>query len=199
MATLTQEEARALQPGERIAALTFEELDLRRHDFADSELADCVFVGCNLADARFNSAVMKNCRFENCSWQGTDLFGVAVSGCKMMAADFTRGTRIVAATFVDTNVDYSLFRGVDLRRIEFRDCAVREADFTGADLSSASFLNCDLDGADLSAATTRNTDLRGSKLGGFDLRHGPYGVIVDGGQALVLVEALGLSVLDVRT
>lgn len=72
---------------------------------------------------------------------------------------------------------------------------MREADLTGARAVEATLQGLDLSGAQLSGADLSGADLRGSDLTALDPREvGLAGAQVDGGQAVVLVTALGLRV-----
>jgi uncharacterized protein YjbI with pentapeptide repeats len=73
---------------------------------------------------------------------------------------------------------------------------MRECDLYGADLSGASLVNCDLTDADWTGVRTRDTDLRGSSIRGLDLRTGPFGVVLTTGQAVALVQDVGVKVID---
>lgn len=179
-----------------LRALSFDGLSLVGADFSDRVIENCSFRDAVLTDSRFNTSTIRACEFAGAGVQGISLFAANVEECKMMGLDFTRGTRFDAATFTRVNLDYGLFRGVDLAGVEFNGCAMRECDFTGADLTNASLIDCDLSDADWSGATTRGTDLRGSSTRGLDLRRGPYGVILTTRQAVALVEDLGVRVFD---
>jgi fluoroquinolone resistance protein len=186
----------ALSALRELRGLSFEGLSLIGWDFSDRVFEDCSFRDCALADARFNASTLRACEFAGAGVQGISLFAATVEECKMMGLDFTRGARFDAATFKRVNFDYTLFRGLDLTRVEFVGCSMRECDFTGADLSDATLTECDLTDADWSSTTTSSTDLRGSSMRGLDLRRGPYGVIVTTKQAVALVGDLGVQVID---
>lgn len=196
MRQLSQSDLPALESVRELRGLSFEGLSLVGRDFADHIIEDCSFRDCALADARFNASKIRSCEFAGAGVQGISLFAATVEECKMMGLDFTRGARFDAATFARVNFDYTLLRGLDLTRVEFVGCSMRECDFTGADLTDASLVDCDLTDADWSSTTTASTDLRGSSARGLDLRRGPYGVIVTTRQAVALVEDLGVRVID---
>jgi len=196
MREVTQTEIQGFLPEGCYEGMVFDGLDLRRLDLTGSRFEECVFVDCNLGDSKLNGGMLTNCRFENVGLQGTDLFGVAITGCKFMAANFTQGTRLVVTSFSHVNLDYAVFRGVNLSGLEFTDCTLREADLSLADLSEANLVNCDLDSVDWTGAITRDTDVRGSQLRGLDLRTGPRGFIVTTNQLVGLAEDIGVRVVD---
>jgi uncharacterized protein YjbI with pentapeptide repeats len=72
---------------------------------------------------------------------------------------------------------------------------MREADLTEMRAAGATLRDLDLSGAQLSGADLSGADLRGSDLTALDPREVELaGAQVDGGQAVVLVTALGLRV-----
>lgn len=176
--------------------LAFDGLRLVGRDLSDRVVEDCSFRDCVLTDVGFNSSTIRRCTFEGASVQGASFFGASVEECKMMGLDFGRGVRFGASTFIRTNLDYCLLRGVDLVKVEFAECSMVECDFTGADLSQASLIGCDLTDADWSGVRARQTDLRGSRVRGFDLREGPYGVVLTSRQVAGLAGDLGITVID---
>ncbi|MDA3937433.1 MAG: pentapeptide repeat-containing protein [Actinomycetota bacterium] len=197
MRTVTQGELLDFAPEDHHDGLLFDGLDMRQMDLAGSQFTDCVFLDCNLGDAKLNGGQLKNCRFEDVGLQGTDFFGVQIIGCKLMAADFTKGTRLVATGFSHVNLDYAIFRGVNLSGLEFSDCSLREADLSLTDLRESTLVNCDLDRVEWTGSLTQDTDVRGSQLRGLDLRVGPHGFIFTTGQVVSLVEDFGVRVMDI--
>jgi fluoroquinolone resistance protein len=193
---LAQSDIPSLAEERDLRSLSFDGLNLAGHDFSDAVIEDCSFRECVLTDARFNTSTIRACEFAGAGVQGISLFAATVEECKMMGLDFTRGSRLDAATFARVNLDYALLRGVDLTGVEFTGCSMRECDLTNADLVNASLVECDLTDADWSGASTRGTDLSGSRVRGLDLRRGPYGVILTTRQAVSLVEDLGVRVFD---
>jgi uncharacterized protein YjbI with pentapeptide repeats len=72
---------------------------------------------------------------------------------------------------------------------------MREADLTDVRAAGATLRDLDLSAAQLSGADLSGADLRGSDLSALDPREVELaGARVDGGQAVVLVTALGLQV-----
>jgi fluoroquinolone resistance protein len=72
---------------------------------------------------------------------------------------------------------------------------MREADLTDVRAAGATLRDLDLSAAQLSGADLSGADLRGSDLTALDPREVELtGAQVDGGQAVVLVTALGLRV-----
>ena len=196
MRQLRQSDLARLSDERELANLSFDGLSLVGLDLADRLIEDCTFHDAVLTDAKFNASVIRRCEFTDAAVQGADFFSVAFEDCKMMGLDFTRGTRLAAATLTNVNLDYSLLRGADLADLEFTGCFLRECDLTNADLTDATFVDCDLTDADWTGATTRNTDVRGSRIRGLDLRRGPYGLVLTTRQAVALVEDVGVQVID---
>jgi fluoroquinolone resistance protein len=94
-------------------------------------------------------------------------------------------------------MDYSVFRGVSLKKMRFERCSFAEADFSLADLDEAIFKDCDLSNVDLQQTTFAYTDLRGSNLTGWNpKRYDLTGIIVTPSQLEALAGEIGIHVVS---
>jgi fluoroquinolone resistance protein len=150
-----------------------------------STLTECAFTGANLSRVDLTDTRLVDCTF---------------SRCKILAVNFAAtGVGAISATpvvFESCQLDYSSFQDVDAAGFVFRDCSLREVDFTGARLQRAVFTGCRLEGArfaradlsesDLREATgyaidPRETKLRGARFSPADALAllAPFGIVVD--------------------
>lgn len=96
--------------------------------------------------------------------------------------------------FRSCKLDYGFFQSVDFRAIQFYDCTLREADFSGANLSKVVFKNCDFSGSSLANVNIEKADFRGSRNYFIDpklakMKEAQFSFP----EALVLIEALGVK------
>jgi fluoroquinolone resistance protein len=174
--------------------------DETRH--AHAELDGARFEGCSLArvdlrNARLNGAVFRDCNLSGARIARANLFGVTFERCKLMGVDFHDGLTLTAATFTGCNLDFSIFRGVVLDKMTFRDCTFVEADLSMTSLRLATFADCDLSGVDLRETVFFQTDVRGSMLGGWNLKRDELaGIVVSPGQAWELLGEIGVLVIE---
>jgi fluoroquinolone resistance protein len=65
-------------------------------------------------------------------------------------------------------MDYCSFFRKKMKKTMFRDCSIKDADFTETDLSMASFTNCDLMNTVFTGTILEKTDFRTAKNYAFD-------------------------------
>ena len=190
----------AFEDGGRYAGLVLSRLTLPEHRaenvvvegarFVRVEADRAAWPGLSLSDARFEV-----CSLTNARWEKAAISRVEFLECRMTGFSVAAETRLWDVVFRDCQMALSSFRFAACQRVRFERCVLTEADFQSADLTGAVFDGCDLRQAELSGATLAGADLRGSLLDG--LRAGPAelrGAVVDHGQAVAVVEALGLTV-----
>ncbi|MEA3341442.1 MAG: pentapeptide repeat-containing protein [Chloroflexota bacterium] len=160
------------------AGQTFKKIRLEQARLVSTEFHDCTFDRCSFAEAAFQS-----CRFVNCVFMRCDLSLIQVPKCSFVAVRFesskvigvnwTRArwsaTKLGApVSFSECAISHSTFIGLNLKRIQIRDCVavdvdfreadLSQADFAGTDLSDSLFLGTDLAKADLSRARNYQID-----------------------------------------
>lgn len=186
-------------------------------DFTGCDLTDTHFLHCQFYDreseqgCNFSRATLKDARFKHCDmsmshFRATNALGIEISECRAQGADFrgasfmnmiTTKTWFCSAFITKTNLSYANFSKVVLEKCELWEnrwvgTLVQGATFSGSDLSggefsafdwrSADFTHCDLTRSITSDLDLRSTDLEGVKL--------------DSAQISILVERLGILVVD---
>jgi uncharacterized protein YjbI with pentapeptide repeats len=180
----------------------YRNLILDEQRYPRAELEGAIFDACSLQridlrDARLNGAVFRDCNLTGARLAGANMFGVTFERCKLMGVDFHDGLTLTAATFTGCILDYTIFRGVALDKMVFRECTFVEADLSLTNLRLATFADCDLTGVDLIETEFFQTDLRGSTLGGWHLRRTDLsGIVVTSAQMRELALAIGIVVVD---
>jgi fluoroquinolone resistance protein len=124
--------------------VAFERVLLRGRTLTAARFVDCTWTRSDLSGAAFAKCVFQGCRFED---------------CKAVGVDWTLVARLAACEFERCVLDHVSFPGMKLAGFVFRDCRLREALLTGADLAGAT-----LEGSDLTGATFGRTILAGADL-----------------------------------
>lgn len=186
-------------------------------DFSGCDLTDTRFLHCQFYDreseqgCNFSRAILKDASFKHCdismnNFRSIDALGMEISECRAQGADFrgasfmnmiTTKSWFCSAFITKTNLSYANFSKVVLEKCELWEnrwvgTNVLGASLSGSDLSggefsafdwrSADFTHCDLTRSITSDLDLRNTDLEGVKL--------------DSAQVSILVERLGIMVVD---
>ena len=186
-----------IQADETYRGYAYDGQDLRHSGMEDYVFDDCSFIEADLTSSRLNGAVFRTCDLSGARMSGCKLFSASVDGCKLLGWDLRDGLNLTATAFTGCTLDFSLFRGVSLRKMMLERCALVEADLSLADLRETTFRDCDLSNVDLNEAIFHLTDLRGSTLTGWNLRrHDLAGIVIDTWQLRALATEIGILVLD---
>ncbi len=150
--------------------LELEEVTLRECDMASATLRrvvlrDCDVVDCDLSLARFLDCRFVECRFTRCRAVGVAWTGAEGSLIARVPFSFA-ACRLDLGSFQGIDVTGSVFRDCSLREVDFTEAVLRGVDFTGSDLAGATFHRSDLRGADLVGALNVTLDPRQNRLAG---------------------------------
>ncbi len=137
-----------------ISGADFEACQFRNCSFQETEFDECSlmtssFVGCNLTLARF-----PRCRLATVQFKRSKLIGINWTVARWPLLGLGP-----ALSFDDCVVSQSVFMGMALKGIGFKDCIAHEVDFSDSNLAK-----CDFSGTDLSGARFNQTDLSGADL-----------------------------------
>ncbi len=160
------------------------------HCWHDVFLQAC-FTGIRLFDC-----LMERCDFSAVDWEKARMRRVDFLGCRLL------GTNMIEATFEDVafngcTADGAVFGLAKFKAARFERCRMRGATFEGADLTGVVFHECDLAQADLRGAILHGTDFSASKIDGVTVSPGDLqGAIISPGQAVQVVELLGITIKD---
>lgn len=129
---------------------TFDKISYANKAVSGREFEACHFVNCDFSGSNFSGNDFIDCRFENCNLsmmqlQYTGIKNVSFENCKLLGIDFsTCNEFLFAVHFEHCILDFVSFLKRRLRKTTFRDCSIKEANFTQADLTGSAFINCDL-------------------------------------------------------
>lgn len=157
--------------GRRPANAVLEEVTLTTADVLDRsdlirEFIRCTFQACELqgtwmAGRTFSECTFRDCDLSNADLDRTALREVSFERCKLMGARFDRcHTFLLSISFAQCILDLASFHGLKLKGTRFAMCRMRETDLSDADLSNASFKECDLGGALFDGTLLEGADLR---------------------------------------
>ena len=146
-----------------------EKVHLEQDEILRGNYTDCIFVQCS-----FEAVVLNNCRFSSCIFQECNLNLAQIAKCsfpstrfeksKLMGINWTQGDWSTSGFgnlvgFFDCVISHSTFIGLELKRIQMKNCIANEVDFRDADLSYVDF-----GGTDLARSIFGNTNLTKADL-----------------------------------
>lgn len=155
-----------LPKGALVEAEAFVDVDIAR--IASIEVYKCRFDKCRLVEASFDKVVFEDVDFNGCDltrvrWGGSSLRGVRFVDCKLLGVNFSGANDNPDVSFTGCGLRYAVFDGVACRGARFLNCQmqeasfveadVRDADFSGSDLTHTVLKKCSLAGADFSTTT----------------------------------------------
>ena len=151
---------------------TFNSLDFKNLKLAHAKFIDCVFKNCD-----FSNATLAHTKLRSCTFEDSKLLGIQW----IHASDFSD------PTFKGSNLSYSNFSGLNLKKNKFTNCLMTDADFSGTDLSECDLSNCDF----LNARFQDTNLMKANFKGAFNYSIDPIQNKVKGAK-FSLPEAMGL-------
>lgn len=146
---------------ETFEKVNYQEKPLHRGDYENCEFKNCDFSGAQLTDVKFIDCSFISSDLSNLMIKNVALNNVKFSGCKMLGFHFDRCHPFgLSFGFTDCILDYATFYQLKIMKTIFKNCSIREGDFTEADLSHAVFEQCDLDKVIFDNTILDQADLR---------------------------------------
>lgn len=179
----------------RVSEFHYAEADLRDLDLADTHLLDgrvnrLRTQRARLEKVRVDSVEFTGCDLSSLRWSAGRLTRVVFRDCKVLGAVLEDVT-LDDVLFDNCKLDYSTLTRVRAAGpVIFSACSLREATFTGSDLTRCLFDACDLRQVEFVGGTYRGLDLRGNDLSQLTGVASLKNVIIDRAQTLQLAEAL---------
>lgn len=164
----------------------FDASDRSKESIVGHQYDQCVFTNC-----RFTETVFKACAFQDCEFINCDLSLMKVAD-SVFSNNLIRDSKAVGINwaairvpgvkvhnpveFTGSQINYSVFQGLDLRKVRMIDCQARdvsfeEADLSGANLGQSDFANAvfrrtNLEKADFTGAVNYGIDIRNNRVAG---------------------------------
>jgi uncharacterized protein YjbI with pentapeptide repeats len=154
-------------------------------------VSEALLAGCDLSEAaltgpEFTDTIVFESNLSNAVVRGGSLIRVLVDGGRLTGVRFGE-TRVHDTVWRNVSADLAALRLVELARVTFESCTLREADFTGARCEWVRFHDCDLRGAIFSKARFTNSEFRRCRLEDIE------GIGSLSGTAMALDAVLGLG------
>jgi fluoroquinolone resistance protein len=124
----------------------------RRVNFRNKTASQVVFDNCTFIHSAFQETIFEQCKFRDCTFQNCDLQLVRVTGSSFRATMF-KESKVTAVNwaegawskqgllesigFIDSDVSYATFIGLDLTKMALTKCTATNADFAEANLTQA--------------------------------------------------------------
>lgn len=154
---------------------TFTKVDYTEKNISNREYDACVFIDCDFSKCDLTNIDFIDCKFEDCNFSmvkfnNTGLKNVSFYGCKLLGCDFTRCKDFLLSFYFEkSSLDFSSFHRKKINNTIFRDCNIKEVDFSHTDLTGSSFLNCDLSRTIFQQTILEKADFRTANNFFFDL------------------------------
>lgn len=142
----------------------YQDLKFSQGEFSEQELKDTEFTGCSFEKINFEKTKFKYVRFEGCTFNKCNMSLIKITGSRFIDCTFKDSKMIginwqeaegpIEIVMQSCTLDYSVFYGLDLRRVEITDSMAKEVNFENADLSKGKF-----NGTDFYLSKFKNTNL----------------------------------------
>jgi fluoroquinolone resistance protein len=157
-----------------IEGKTFEKYDFTADKINGEEFENCTFINCNFADADLSNIIFADCIFLGCNLSlaklsRTAFRNVNLKDCKLLGLRFDLCNEFLFEITADNcNLNMSSFFKLKIKKTNFKNSTLHEADFTETDLTEAVFDNCDLKRATFERTILEKTDFRTAYNYSFD-------------------------------
>ncbi len=147
---------------------TIEDLDFDSRILAGVVFEDCVFKNCNFKDCNLSTSRMIDCKFHSCDLSNISVVsgsfrGLEFHSCKLIGIQWSTTKSFGSVSFHQSNLAYSSFIGLKIKKTTFEECNLRETDFSDADLSESEFEGSDLLGSFFSETVLLKTNFTGAE------------------------------------
>jgi uncharacterized protein YjbI with pentapeptide repeats len=115
----------------------------------EKEFIKCKFTHCDFSNITFEDCEFENCEFENCNLASLKVkysrfSDVTFKSCKMIGIAWDEASMPFSITCVDSNISYSSFYGMKLKKMKIHKCISHDVNYSEADLQSSKFNYTDL-------------------------------------------------------
>lgn len=169
----------------------FEKETFDKVDRSERVVSGKTFTSCTFTNCIFTKTVFEDCTFESCTFDKCDLTMIKVKSSSFRQIKITNSKAIgilwydakspftkhpLTIICTDSNISYSSFYGVNLKKAKFNRCMAKEVDFSEcnlteaemerSDLEGSRFVNCDMTCASLKGAQNYFIDIQSNKVKG---------------------------------
>lgn len=117
-------------------------------NFKNLSFENCSFAGCDFKEFSLTGTRFVDCRFNTCDLSNVNVSAARLrdstfENCKLLGVQWNHFADVMSPTFKSSNLSYSNFVGLKLKKIIFQDCILGDVDFSQADLSECNFKGSD--------------------------------------------------------
>ena len=128
---------------------TFDKIIYKDVVVKEKEFIKCKFTHCDFSNITFEDCEFEDCLFENCNLSSLKVkysrfSDVTFKSCKMIGIVWDEASMPFSITCVDSNISYSSFYGMKLKKMKIHKCIAHDVNFSEADMQSSSFMHSDL-------------------------------------------------------
>lgn len=145
---------------------TFENKNFTNQKLPAKEYDNCTFMNCDFSKTDMSVVTFLECKFDTCNFNETMLKetsfqDIVFMDCKLLGANFSICNNFLfAVEFNRCNLDYVSFYSFNIKKTLFRNCSMKEIDFTETILTGSQLDNCDLTGAIFEKTIAEKVDFR---------------------------------------
>ena len=129
--------------GSQFYKCTFDRINFQYSELKKCSFEDCIFNNCNCSLMKINTVRFTNARFTN---------------CKLIGINWSFVHKMFTASFVNSNLNTSVFSDINLAKFVFDSCSLDDAVFSRAVLTNTVFNDCSLKGCSFSHSDLTNAD-----------------------------------------
>jgi len=138
---------------------TFDKIIYKDVVVKEKEFIKCKFTNCDFSNITFEDCEFENCFFENCNLSSlivkySRFSDVTFKSCKMIGIAWDEASMPFSITCEDSNISYSSFYGMKLKKMKIYKCIAHDVNFSEADMQLSKF-----NYTDLQDSIFQNTDL----------------------------------------
>lgn len=127
---------------ETLTAIDFSNQNTEREDYESCEFLNCTFT--DVSNLNFVNCLFRNCNLSNMKANNTKLQEIEFADCKLLGINFSRARDFAfEISCKNCNLDYVSFDSKKMNKSSFENCKMHGINFTRADLSKATFIDCD--------------------------------------------------------
>ena len=156
----------------------FENIIWEEKNITGKNFDHCTFYKCSLKGCFFEDCFFEKCKFEECDlslikFKDTTLSEVQINGSKAIGIVWHAANNPISVSFNNSRISYSSFFGKNLKKghfinciadeVDFSECNLTMANFTGTELKNAIFSNTDLTQANFVGALNYSINLNNNK------------------------------------
>ncbi|RLD91245.1 MAG: pentapeptide repeat-containing protein [Bacteroidetes bacterium] len=115
----------------------------------DKEFIKCKFTHCDFSNITFEDCEFEDCFFENCNLSTLKVkysrfSNVTFKSCKMIGIAWDEASMPFSISCEDSNISYSSFYGMKLKKMKIHKCIAHDVNFSEADMQLSKFNYTDL-------------------------------------------------------